>query len=77
MRRCTHCGGEHLAEHWERCLDCGAALPEQVCIRKALACKDHKYERIAGDLRCVHCGISFTFPLSNVKHERLAKGDGK
>ena len=27
MRRCTHCGGEHLAEHWERCLDCGAALP--------------------------------------------------
>jgi len=27
VRRCTHCGGEHLAEHWERCLDCGAALP--------------------------------------------------
>jgi len=39
-------------------------LSQQAEIRKQLACKDHKYERIAGDLRCVYCGISFAFPLN-------------
>ena len=26
MRECPSCGGIHVADHWKRCLDCGAAL---------------------------------------------------
>jgi len=45
------------------------SLTEQKRIRTMLSCKHHHYQRYAGDLRCIYCGIPFTFPLSNASNE--------